>query len=87
MRLKSSSAIHTHIPKLILAALALIALPSRIAVAEDLLGLYVGAIGQSRVAANTSFTPRGFEENHTAFEVILGARPSPSLPRAIGVRG
>lgn len=83
MRLESSSRIPTDIP-LSLLTLALLALSSCDAVAEDLFGLYVGgAIGQSRVVGNTSFAPpfgayagqRDFEQNHSAFAAILGARP------------
>jgi hypothetical protein len=55
--------------------------------AEDLLGLYVGgAIGQSRIKATASqafadatFTPvietQNFDEGHSAFKAMLGARP------------
>lgn len=70
MRLKSSTTrIHT-IPML-LATFVLLAQRSGNAVAEDLLGLYVGgAIGQSRVE-----TSPHFDENHTAFKVMVGLRP------------
>ncbi len=55
---RSSRKIHTNIP-LLLAAFLLLAQPSGNAVAEDLLGLYVGgAIGQSRVEANSPQTIR-----------------------------
>jgi hypothetical protein len=83
MGLESSSRIPTDIA-LSLLTLVLLALPSGGAMADDLLGLYVGgAIGQSRVVADTSFAPpfgayagqRDFEQNHTALAVILGARP------------
>jgi hypothetical protein len=87
MRLISSSRIHTDIPALILAALVFLALPSGNAVAEDLLGLYVGgAIGQSRglEATDSQVFPlpsssvtetQNFEGRHAAFKVMLGARP------------
>jgi opacity protein-like surface antigen len=51
-------------------------LPTRHALADDLLGLYVGgAVGQSQVAANVP-TVGGFKENHSAFKVIAGIRPT-----------
>jgi opacity protein-like surface antigen len=65
-------------------ATAVVVMPIRHAAADNLLGLYVGgAIGQSRVEANTSFSApfgvypgqRDFDENHIAFEANLGVRP------------
>jgi Outer membrane protein beta-barrel domain len=68
--------------RLILATLVLLAQPSGNAVAEDLLGLYVGgAIGRSRVEATTfayvfpGLEKQNFDEGHAAFKVMLGARP------------
>jgi opacity protein-like surface antigen len=75
MRLISSSSIPTDIPLLILASLVLLAQPSRNAMAEDLLGLYVGAAaGQSRVEATAPDAP-DFHENHSAFKAMVGIRP------------
>jgi opacity protein-like surface antigen len=72
VRLKSSIRIHTDILLPVFATLVLLAQPSGNAVAEDLLGLYVGgAIGQSRVEA----TSPQFNENHSAFKVMVGLRP------------
>ncbi len=68
---RSSSRVHTNIP-LLLAAFLLLAQPTGNAVAEDLLGLYVGgAIGQSRVEANSPH----FNENHLGWKVMVGVRP------------
>jgi hypothetical protein len=87
MRLKSSSGIHAHadVPLLILASIVLLAQPRRNAVAEDLLGLYVGgAIGQSQVEAtgqtiyalgNVYHDTGSFKENHSAFKGMVGIRP------------
>jgi Outer membrane protein beta-barrel domain len=77
MRKKSSSKIHTDIPLLILATFALLVKPSGNALAEDLLGLYVGgAIGESRVEASTyPYGDEEFEQNHSAFKVMVGIRP------------
>jgi opacity protein-like surface antigen len=87
MCLKPSSRIDTDIPLLILATLLLLAQPSSNAVAEDLLGLYVGgAIGQSRVEASPSqpvevqggvpiYGVGTFDQDHTAFKLALGIRP------------
>jgi opacity protein-like surface antigen len=77
MRLEPASRIHTAIPRLILATLVLLAQPSGNAVAEDLLGLYVGgAIGQSRVeATDVGFLSPDFVENHSAFKALVGIRP------------
>ena len=72
VRLKSSIKIHADILLPVFATLVLLAQPNGNAVAEDLLGLYVGgAIGQSRVEA----TSPQFNENHTAFKVMVGLRP------------
>jgi opacity protein-like surface antigen len=50
-------------------------LQTRHALANDLLGLYVGgAVGQSQVEANVP-TVGDFKENHSAFKVIAGIRP------------
>jgi Outer membrane protein beta-barrel domain len=85
MRQKSSNRIHTDIPLIILASLVLLAQPSRNAVAEDLLGLYVGgAIGQSHVEAtgqtiyalgNVYYDTGSFKENHLACKGMVGIRP------------
>jgi hypothetical protein len=70
---------------LMVAAVLLIALPSRQARAADSLGAYVGgAIGQSRVEATGQqidarsrviFAIGRFKENHSAFKVMVGIRP------------
>jgi opacity protein-like surface antigen len=58
-----------------LVALGVIVMPTRHALGEDLLGLYVGgAVGQSQVDANVP-TVGEFKENHSAFKVIAGIRP------------
>jgi Outer membrane protein beta-barrel domain len=85
MRSRSASKRHTGNPLLFLATFVLLAQPSRNAVAENLLGLYVGgAIGQSRVEARGQtiyslgdfYSATGsFRENHAAFKVLLGIRP------------
>jgi hypothetical protein len=87
MRLKSSRSIHSVVSLLLLATLVLLVTPSGNAVAEDLLGLYVGgAIGQSRVveAAETAclcdldpgtVITEKFDKTHLAFQGVLGARP------------
>jgi hypothetical protein len=88
MRLKSSRSIHSVVSLLLLlATLVLLVKPSGNAVAEDLLGLYVGgAIGQSRVV-ETMETPcacdidpgviitERFDKPHLAFQGALGVRP------------
>jgi opacity protein-like surface antigen len=75
MRLKSSDRIHTDVPLLLLATLVLLAQPSCNAVAEDLLGLYIGgAVGQARVEASAPDVP-DFNETHSAFKVMTGIRP------------
>ena len=85
MRLKSSSSIHSAVSLLILATLVLLVKPSGNAVAEDLLGLYIGgAIGQSRVEATETacqcdlfqeIVTEKFDKTHLAFQGVLGARP------------
>jgi hypothetical protein len=56
-------------------ALLLIAAPSGWAHADNLLGLYVGgAVGEARVDA-TAPVSGDFNEHHTAFKVMVGARP------------
>jgi hypothetical protein len=85
MLLRSSSRIHADIPLLILATFVLLAQPRGKAVAEDLLGIYVGgAIGQSRVEAtgqrvyalgNVYYDTGSFKEDHSAFKVMVGIRP------------
>jgi len=56
-------------------AILLIAMPFRLSLAGDLLGLYVGAAaGQSRVEATAPDAP-DFRENHSAFKVMVGIRP------------
>ena len=94
MRLKSSNGIHTDIPLLILASLVLLALPSRNADADDLLGPYIGgAVGQSESRANiNSFNCRSsfincssgipsvsFARQTTGWEAFAGIRPVPFL--------
>ena len=85
MRLKSSSKFHTDISLLILVGFVLLGQPSGNAVAEDLLGLYVGgSIGQARVEGSASqvlgdIAPTTDTENidkkHTAWKTMLGVRP------------
>ncbi|MGA2710947.1 MAG: outer membrane beta-barrel protein [Steroidobacteraceae bacterium] len=87
MHPKSWSRIRTDIPLLILATLVLLTQPSGNAVAEDLLGLYVGGtVGQSRgveAIDSTGFVvyngvvteTQSFEGRHAAFSVMLGVRP------------
>jgi opacity protein-like surface antigen len=54
---------------------AAVLLPTHV-LADDLLGLYIGgAVGQSQVEANVP-TVGDFKENHSAFKVIAGIRPS-----------
>ena len=82
MGLKSSRSIHSSV---LLATLVLLVKPSGNAVAEDLLGLYIGgAIGQSRVEATETacqcdlfrqIVTEGFDKTHLAFQGVLGARP------------
>jgi opacity protein-like surface antigen len=84
LRLKASSEVHTVFSLLVLAAILLVS-PGRSAVAEDSLGLYVGAaIGQSRVEAKeTAFqgdlhvyeNTETLDQNRLAFQAMLGARP------------
>jgi opacity protein-like surface antigen len=82
MRLTYSNGIRAkfHVP--IVAALGLLVLPRGNAMAEDVLGLYVGgAIGQSRVEASASslyggyVSEQDFQQNHSAFKVMAGVRP------------
>jgi Outer membrane protein beta-barrel domain len=94
MRQKYSDKIHTAIPLLILAFLVLLAQPTRNAVAEDLLGLYVGgAIGQSHVEStgqttyalgNVYYDTGSFRENHFAFKGMVGIRPISLLGAEVG---
>jgi hypothetical protein len=59
----------------VVAALILIAMPFRLSLAEDLLGLYVGgAAGQSRVEATAPYV-QNFHESHSAFKFMIGIRP------------
>jgi Outer membrane protein beta-barrel domain len=85
VRLNSSSSIHSAVSLLLLATLVLLVKPSGNAVAEDLLGLYIGgAIGQSRVEATETacqcdlfqqIVTEKFDKTHLAFQGVLGARP------------
>jgi hypothetical protein len=86
MRLKSSSSIHSAVSLPLLATLVLLVKPSGNAVAEDLMGLYIGgAIGQSRVEEATEtacqcdlfpeIVTEQFDKTHLAFQAVLGARP------------
>lgn len=86
MGLNSSTRIHSDILLPLFATLVLLAQPSGNALAQDLLGLYVGgAIGQSQVEATSpQFLDFGryqllnagsFKENHSAFKVMVGLRP------------
>jgi opacity protein-like surface antigen len=59
----------------IIVALVIAGLPTGRALADDLLGLYVGgAAGQSQVEANAP-SIGDFKKNHSAFKVIAGIRP------------
>jgi hypothetical protein len=67
---------------LISATIVAFALSGGNAVAEDLVGLYVGAaIGQGHVDESASYPtianphPGEFRENHAAFKVMVGVRP------------
>jgi opacity protein-like surface antigen len=85
MRPKSLCRVHTDIPLLIIAILVLLVQPSGNALAEDLLGLYLGgAIGQSHVEAKVTacscdiFPEIGTEnidKEQLAFKAMLGMRP------------
>jgi Outer membrane protein beta-barrel domain len=85
MRLTPESKTYTNIPLVLLATLLTLARPSGNAVAEDLLGIYVGgAIGQSHVGATVSQVSadifpvtytEAIDERHAAFKVMLGVRP------------
>jgi hypothetical protein len=84
MRLESSSEIRTAI-LLLIATLVLLVKPNSNAIAEDLLGLYIGgAIGQSRVEATETacacdlhpeVVTEKLDKKHLAFQATLGARP------------
>jgi hypothetical protein len=65
----------------ILGAIAAIALNSVSAHADDAIGLYAGgAAGQANVQASDShFSGDSFKENHTAFKVMVGVRPLPTV--------
>ena len=65
----------------ILGAIAAIALNSATAHADDAIGLYAGAAaGQANVQASDShFSGDSFKENHTAFKVMVGVRPLPTV--------
>jgi Outer membrane protein beta-barrel domain len=85
MRLESSSEIRTAIP-LLVATLVLLVKPSGNAIAEDLMGVYIGgAIGQSRVEATETacacdlypdVVTEKLDKKHLAFQATLGARPT-----------
>ena len=85
MRLPCWNNIPSDIRLLILATLVLLAQPSGNAVAEDLLGLYIGGtIGQSRVEATETtclcdifpeIVTETIDKKHLAFKAMLGARP------------
>jgi hypothetical protein len=85
MRLPCWNNIPADIRLLILATLVLLAQPSGNAVAEDLLGLYIGGtIGQSRVEATETaclcdifpeIVTETIDKKHLAFKAMLGARP------------
>jgi hypothetical protein len=85
MRPICSNRFHADIRLLILANLVLLVRPSGNAMAEDVLGLYVGgAIGQSRVEAtgqridavgNVYDDTGRFKQNHSAFKMMVGIRP------------
>ncbi len=81
MSQESSRRILTNIFPLLLATLVLLVQPIADAKAGDLLGLYVGgAIGQSRVEVNSEgFALDNFRENHSAFQLMAGLRPSSLL--------
>lgn len=90
MRRKSSSRIYADIPPLLLATLALPALPTGSAIADDFLGLYVGgAVGQSELRATINSFNCGrlltncssgipsvsFARHTTGWEAFVGIRP------------
>jgi hypothetical protein len=92
MRPEPAIWIHAAIPRLILATLVLLAQPSGNALAEDLLGLYVGgAVGQSELRANidsfscafvtsscpTTVPSASFARHATGWEGFAGIRPLP----------
>jgi len=48
---------------------------SRNAIADDLVGVYIGsAVGQARIDATAPYVG-GFRENHSGFKVMIGLRP------------
>ena len=63
----------------IAAAVALFAVLSAAAHAEDVIGLYAGAgVGQASVqASDSNFSGDSFKQNHSAFKVMVGVRPVP----------
>jgi opacity protein-like surface antigen len=65
----------------IVAAIAAIALNGASAHADDAIGLYAGAaVGQANVQASDShFSGDSFKENHTAFKVMVGVKPLPTV--------
>ena len=85
MNSTSSDRFYTEIPVLILAAFALLAQPGGKALGADAPDLYVGAaIGESHVESKTSLVlgdifpttqTEEIDQRHTAFQVMLGARP------------
>jgi hypothetical protein len=75
MRLFFFSNVSGHIRPPVLIALILIAMPIRFSIAENLLGLYVGAAaGQSQVEGTAPYNLH-FRENHSAFKLMVGLRP------------
>jgi hypothetical protein len=75
MRRSFSSDVPTCSRPSVVVTLMLIAMPIRLAHAENLLGLYVGgAAGQSQVEATAPYDAN-FNENHSAFKFMVGIRP------------
>jgi hypothetical protein len=75
VRLFFFSNVSGHIRPPVLIALILIAMPIRFSIAENLLGLYVGAAaGQSQVEGTAPYNLH-FRENHSAFKLMVGLRP------------
>jgi len=71
VRLFSFSNVTGHIRPSVLIALILIAMPIRFSIAENLLGLYVGAAaGQSQVEGTAPYNLH-FRENHSAFKLMV----------------
>jgi opacity protein-like surface antigen len=69
--------IFSDMPVFAVAACVLLALPSRKAMADDLVGVYVGgAVGQARIDATAPYVG-GFRENHSAFKLMVGLRSIP----------